>query len=207
MKKPEVWMIRIKDNMISNHYKEKCKYSWQRQGYKVRYYDAITPETIPKTPSLYFNDPIRFKIKKRFFSETEMAVWFSHFLLWKFCSDKLTPIIICEHDALLYKPIPEKIFNSPIAGLCYASVFTDKRVKKPRKTAGGAYLLSPKIATYMYDIHSNPNTHDIVHNVDAIIEKFIDSYGQWENCVTQFYSSKIGTTIDHGKPNISGKGR
>jgi hypothetical protein len=59
MKKPEVWMISISDNPISQHYKNICVPSWQKFGYSVNHFEAITPRSLKNSNNLKFYKKIR----------------------------------------------------------------------------------------------------------------------------------------------------
>jgi len=203
--KPEVWMIRIKNCKLSNHYKKISSYSWKRAGFKVRYYDAVTPKTMPRYRELNFAQNRRKMMKGKYFSETEQAVWYSHYNLWHFCAFSVKPIIIAEHDAVLVNPIPESLYEEDIVSFGYSSnlsYLNDNKntVKAPVKyLAGTAYYIKPTIASKMYEHHSNPGATKIAINCDGIVHDFVDMYGKRYNSVTPYCNNIKGRTIVHPK--------
>ena len=101
--KPEVWMIAITDNPVSIYFKNEVMPSWGE--YVVNHFEAKTPKNL-SVDCDFLN--LTFKQKKDLiieFSDTEKAVWYSHYFLWKHCWDTQTPIIIVEHDVKLLEDL------------------------------------------------------------------------------------------------------
>lgn len=201
--KPDVWMIRIKNSPLSNYYKKMSTHTWKREGFKVKYFDAITPKSIPGYEELNFAQTKRKNARGKYFSKTEISVWYSHYILWHFCAYNFKPIIIAEHDALLINKIPDHVFEKQIVCLGYDTTLTFLNYRTNRNTcvksfgAGYAYYLTPKIASMMYESHSNPGATNIVNNSDGIIHKFQDHYGERHFCVTPLVDHTKGNTIYH----------
>lgn len=115
--RPPVLMIRMKDHEKSEEYAEISRKSWEKEGFTVTYFDAITPETMTDIePIIDFREKLLLRPKelerqamakskgyefKGIFSETEKAVWYSHVKVWEHVIETKEPTIICEHDALL----------------------------------------------------------------------------------------------------------
>lgn len=91
-------MIVIKDNPVSEAYARHCKNSWV--GFNLRYYDAVTPETLHLHSGLKFGK----RGNGRELTETEKACLYSQFNLWKKCAIENVPLLILEHDAWLENP-------------------------------------------------------------------------------------------------------
>ena len=89
-------MIRIKDDPISEAYAAYCSPSWE--GFNLKYYDAITPETLHLQSGLTFG-----KKNNRDLTDKEKACLYSQYNLWKKCAVENVPILILEHDAWLEK--------------------------------------------------------------------------------------------------------
>ena len=108
--KPDVLMIVMRGNRLSERYAKKSRKTWEKYGFNVEYFSAYTPETMPD----YLDFSVRNKSKKTlileerfkkkiepYFSETEQAVWYSHLEVWKYIIKQNKPYIVSEHDAIL----------------------------------------------------------------------------------------------------------
>jgi hypothetical protein len=91
-------MIRIKGNDVSEKYAKYCNRSWV--GFDLRYYDAVTPETLHEQSGLTFGT----RGNGRELTDTEKACFYSQYNLWKKCAIERVPILVLEHDAYLRKP-------------------------------------------------------------------------------------------------------
>jgi len=91
-------MIRVKDDLISEAYASYCARSWE--GFNLRFYDAITPNTLDSQSGLTFGS----RSNGRELTDTEKACLYSQYNLWKKCATENVPILILEHDAWLENP-------------------------------------------------------------------------------------------------------
>lgn len=91
-------MIRMSGNEVSRRYAEKAAGSWV--GFNLRFYEAITPDTLASQSGLTFGT----RGDKRELTDTEKACFYSQYNLWKKCAAENVPILILEHDAYLKKP-------------------------------------------------------------------------------------------------------
>lgn len=91
-------MIVIKDDPVSEAYARYCRKSWA--GFDLRYYDAVTPETLDQQSGLAFGK----RGKGRELTDTEKACLYSQYNLWKKCAIENVPMLILEHDAWLDNP-------------------------------------------------------------------------------------------------------
>jgi len=91
-------MIRDKNNPVSMKYATHCSRSWG--GFDLRFYDAITPETLGSQSGLSFGT----RGNGRSLTDTEKACFYSQYNLWKKCSIENVPMLILEHDAWLENP-------------------------------------------------------------------------------------------------------
>jgi GR25 family glycosyltransferase involved in LPS biosynthesis len=89
-----IWMIQIPDNSVSDYYKKLSLSTWEKFGYKINMFDAITPKILDDYDYLEFGKYYDF----REFTDTEKAGFYSHVELWKKCIDMNEPITIIEHD-------------------------------------------------------------------------------------------------------------
>ena len=89
---------------ISEMYKREVLPTWKSFGHNVNSFEATTPK------DLVYKNKLDFKIKitgkKREFTSTEKAVWYSHFELWCKCLIQ-GPLIVLEHDSKLVKQLPD----------------------------------------------------------------------------------------------------
>lgn len=95
-------MIKIDDNLASEAYARYASKSWT--GFNLKYFSAITPETVDQYDELSFGT----KGNGRELTPTEKACFYSQYLLWKKCSIEQVPLLILEHDAYLKNPTPIK---------------------------------------------------------------------------------------------------
>jgi GR25 family glycosyltransferase involved in LPS biosynthesis len=89
-----IWMIQIPDNGVSDYYKKLSLPTWEKFGYEINMFDAVTPDTLNNYNYLEFGKYYDF----REFTDTEKAGFYSHVELWKKCIDMNEPITIIEHD-------------------------------------------------------------------------------------------------------------
>jgi GR25 family glycosyltransferase involved in LPS biosynthesis len=193
MKKPDVWMIAISGNSISMHYRNLVVDSWRNFGHTVNHFEAVTPEDLKLEQ--YQLLPIKKKHSNRTnksveFTETEIAVWYSHYYTWKLCFEMDEPIIVAEHDIQLLKEIDSEVYNYNIA--CLAHVL---RKNKIVQLGGGSYYITPKGAKELLRIR-----HDkaIIKNSDAWIHNRCDKMGKWFHYHSiQIKDDAIGVTVFH----------
>lgn len=91
-------MIRVKDDPVSEAYANYCSKSWE--GFELKFYDAITPETLDDQRGLTFGR----RANGRGLTGTERACFYSQYNLWRKCAVENRPILILEHDAWLRNP-------------------------------------------------------------------------------------------------------
>lgn len=182
---PEVWMISITGNPISEYYKKYVTPSWS--GYKINHFEAVTPETTLNNFKYLNFGKKRDKID---FTETEKACWYSHVECWVIARTR--PIIVVEHDVLLQEPIPKEVFSS---AMCCMS---NSNMKTKQKHAGGAYYLTPEVAKHM--VNHVKCERNITYNSDAIIHRKCDEFGVWnQHLCHQYQDREIGFTVEHNK--------
>ena len=93
-------MIRVKGNDISEAYAGHCSKSWT--GFNLRYWDAVTPNTLSQQSGLTFGK----RGNGAELTDTEKACFYSQYHLWKKCATEKKPILILEHDAWLQNSAP-----------------------------------------------------------------------------------------------------
>lgn len=190
--KPEVWMIAITDNPISMYFKNEVISSWE--GYVVNHFEAKTPKDL-SIDCDFLN--LAFKQRKNSiieFSDTEKAVWYSHYFLWKHCWDTQTPIIVIEHDVKLLEDLEAEVFEYDMACLCHDTRYNSDQNPK---LAGGAYYIKPRAARKLMEVRHKKK---IINNSDSWIHSICDKFGKWyDHKCEQFKNSEVGTTIVHNK--------
>lgn len=193
--KPDVWMIVIDDHPSSIYYRDRVLPSWLNLGYRVNLFSAVTPKDLDKYSELSFfkkHNKKRDSISE--FTDTEKAVWYSHFLLWKQCVEDNTPIIICEHDIELVVPIQRELFDNEMVCLSH----DPPNDIKPRQThlAGGAYYITPKVARYLISVKKKR----VTFNSDSWIHNTCDKFGKWHiSKCKQIKDPNVGVTVTHNK--------
>lgn len=152
----QIRMIRIKEHPVSEMYARICKKSWDDLNYNVKYFDAVTPK------DLVYRKEILFKEGK--FSDTEKAVWYSHFDLWKICASSGETMIILEHDSYLHNKIAE-LRGNEFKFLSYINRDFGRHTGI-HLAPGSGYFLTPKKAKSF--VHA-ATTGKIKHNLDGFI--------------------------------------
>lgn len=190
-----IWMISISDNPVSQYWKSEVIDSWTSRGYAVNHFEAITPKSVNQ-----FDQELTFTSNqnRRPFTDTEKAVFCSHYCLWKKALEN--PLIVVEHDILLQCDLPSVFSNELVDG--FATTYVP-RLKEYRMLPAGAYYITPSGAS---ELISAVTSKPITSNVDAYLyrlglsinRKCPDTYGA--NLIAeQMFDPLIGTTIQHGK--------
>lgn len=181
---PKVFIIQISGNEISQHYLKQMLPSWQI--YDPVLFEAIVPDNLRHRCLLQFGKK-RDKIE---FTETEKAVWYSHYECWDLCWKIKEPIIVVEHDVHRIKSIDPTIFNEKMA--CIAHTMNGK---KPAKLGGGAYYITPSAARRLLTARHAKN---INYNSDVWIHRLCDKIGRWDMMTCkQINDDNVGRTVEH----------
>lgn len=211
---PEVWMISISDCEVSQYYRQICQPSWEQQGFQVHHFEAITPKDVDIINSgvLRFGrkNPTKYRTQCDF-SETEKAIWYSHYYLWQHCStSRARPIIIIEQD-MYFKEMPGLLSSNSIPyGVMYACLGTAyyDMIRKFTPQVAGAYYLHPNFA---YELHRSTSSGRLIQsNVDGwmmnygkrVYRKYNKSGAkifdkEYSKTSQHIYEPEIGATIKH----------
>jgi hypothetical protein len=152
----EVWMI----SLIGNHHADALRTvtvpKWEKEGLKVNLFDAITPNTMYDLPY-----QLKFGMKENLnrnpveFTETEKAVWYSHFCLWEKCVIEDKPFLILEEDTRPIKKVPQNFSVDSLLQLA---------------RLGAAYIIRPIDCRKKWLETALKRT--LTYNVDNIISSF-----------------------------------
>ena len=200
---PDIYMISISDNTVSQMYKNKVLASWENNGYKVNHFEAVTPDDLPYQRGINFSgEKIYNSGRRRVMTSTEMACFYSHYNLWKKTARQNRPIIIIEHDSLLTRHLPSNIIESR-----YLSFVDNQRPSRKPTTndpgdgtgrflaPGSGYALFPDTARGLVNYVGQ---HSIGSNSDGILRNAIN----WRKYPDYFYIKQIVidnlVTVDHG---------
>lgn len=190
------YMIVVEGNKASEYYYNYCKPSWEKIGLTVNRFKAITPQTVKHTGLRFekYVQQAKYTTKNinADFTDTEKAVWCSHFTLWQECCYLNESIIVLEHDTYLEKP--ENLWYDP----SYGMIFYDK-------AAMGSYLITPIIARelveYAYSIkiwggpYGSIQTFRHNHKIEDLIVN--DQHEKYNPASNQVMSKTYGNTVDH----------
>jgi GR25 family glycosyltransferase involved in LPS biosynthesis len=105
----KTFIIRLKNNIISEKYSLECVEQAKIFGVNVEYFDAIN--------GLEYQSHLeQLKIKPRYkFKKGRAGVFgcfLSHYYLWKKCVEENIPFVILEHDGFFIRPLPKNILDS-----------------------------------------------------------------------------------------------
>ena len=193
----DIHMIVMSEHPISQMYSRITIPSWEKLNYKVNLFEAVTPK------DLYKKTKLDFAMKKskggvRPFTETEKAVWYSHFELWCLCATKRNPIVIIEHDSLLKKELPD-FKGHGYKLLSYMD--RDFRPKGKAIAAGSGYYITPELA---FRLIANAVSTEIDQNSDGFIGSICNIVKQ-HKMRDFYYIEQINidglNTIDHKNPH------
>lgn len=193
--KPQVWMLVMSGNPISDYYRNLALPSWLEAGFDVNFFEGVTPETYIDQRGLSFaNKHSKSSPQGVMFTLSEKCVWYGHFYLWEKCVRDNTPIIVCEHDIELVEDIQPEIYQLPIA--CLSHDPPDIRKEHRTSLAGGAYYITPDIARRMLTIREGA----IRLNSDGWIWEICRRYGEYhyDKC-SHIKNYSVGFTTDHNK--------
>lgn len=113
----QAYIIRIKDNKVSEKHASKCAKSCEDVGMLYSYWDAYDgtgEDIIPPDHHNVIMDCM--KITDHYLTRGEVACALSHISLWSKCVLLDKPIVILEHDAIMLEPyIEHNMYNS----ICY----------------------------------------------------------------------------------------
>ena len=190
----EVWMIAISHSGISQLYVKECSPSWK--NYNLNFFEAITPRSLPSLNELSF---FKKNISNKPFTDTEKAVWYSHYLLWKKCWEEEKPLIIIEHDSILRKDIGEVGRSKLLSFLKGRKFYKSDPVENGNiLSPGSGYVIFPDdIITLI-----NHCKHiSISGNVDGYIRSYIQKKYGWPSDFSYIEQIKIDNlaTIYHGR--------
>jgi glycosyl transferase family 25 len=102
------FIIRLKDNSISETHAKECIDQAAKFGISVNYFDAINGLEYPKHLDILKISP-RYKFKKG--RAGVFGCFLSHYYLWQQCVKDNVPYIILEHDGYFIKPLPANVLD------------------------------------------------------------------------------------------------
>lgn len=102
----KTFIIRLKNNIISEKHAAECVEQAAKFGINVEYFDAINGLDYPAHLARLKITP-RYKFKKK--KAGVFGCFLSHYYLWKMCVELNEPIVILEHDGYFIKDMPNNI--------------------------------------------------------------------------------------------------
>ena len=188
-----VYVISMSEHPISQMYLREIRSSWKK--HRLIEFEATTPKDLIYKNKLDFST--KTVGKKREFTSTEKAVWYSHFELWCKCVRE-GPLIVIEHDSKLVKPLP----NLKKEGYKFLS-FIERDFGKTGKhiAPGSGYYITPPISERLI---GKAIASPITQNSDGHLSTVMN----WKRQVKMddfYYIEQINfdglNTIDHKNPN------
>ena len=104
----KTYIIRLKDNPISEKYATDCVEQAAKLGINVEYFDAINGLEY-QSHLAKLNIHPKYKFKKG--RAGVYGCFLSHYYLWKKCIADGVPYLILEHDGYFVRPFPENILD------------------------------------------------------------------------------------------------
>jgi glycosyl transferase family 25 len=102
------FIIRLKNNLISEKYADECVEQAKKFNIDVNYFDAINGLDYQQHLNKLKIAP-RYKFKKG--RAGVFGCFLSHYYLWKECAKSNEPFIILEHDGYFIRPLPENVLD------------------------------------------------------------------------------------------------
>lgn len=112
------FIIRMKNNDLSNKLAERCAASCERVGQSYSYWDAYdgTQGEKIEIPEHHSETMSMIKVTNHYLTRAEVACALSHISLWIKCVVVDMPIVILEHDSIMLQPYnTHRVYNS----ICY----------------------------------------------------------------------------------------
>jgi len=203
-------MISLSNNTASVMYRELAQKTWTDHGYTVKNLEGTVPADLPNLDHIKFITKKYRSGKERPFTDTEKAVWYSHWFAWRKIVRDNQPAIILEHDSFLTRPLPrlnedrllsyvkdENPRRKKNLGRNADPGFVDIRGNTLYLAPGSGYYLTPRTASKMVQ---EAKLNDIDCNSDGFIRYYIDwkEYGYKFNFIEQRVIGNL-VTVDHGK--------
>lgn len=196
----------MSEHPVSQFYVSKVLPSWERNNYEVELFEAVTPLDLPKFDELGFQY-LTYKDHsfRRDFTETERAVWYSHYLLWEKCVRNERPMVIIEHDSRLLRHIPVDLKGPKFLSFVNDTWTVHRKASNgdPGDDAtrrylapGSGYWLTPKVAEAMILTALNM---DINLQVDGFLRRFIPVHEKSDVYFIEQINIDGLNTIDHKK--------
>lgn len=186
-------MIAMQDHPVSVMYVRSVSESWA--GYPLNMFPATTPKDLVYKTKLDFG--MKVTGKRREFTSTEKAVWYSHFELWCLCIKK-GPLVVVEHDSKLVKPLPD-MSNEGYKFLSF--IDRDFGNKGKHIAPGSGYYITPPIAERLV---AKAVCEPILHNSDGHLSTIMN-WNRQNQMKDYYYIEQINfeglNTIDHKNPN------
>lgn len=186
-------MIAMQDHPVSVMYVRSVTESWA--GYSLNMFPATTPKDLVYKTKLDFG--MKVTGKRREFTSTEKAVWYSHFELWCLCIKK-GPLVVVEHDSKLVKPLPD-MSNEGYKFLSF--IDRDFGNKGKHIAPGSGYYITPPIAERLV---AKAVCEPILHNSDGHLSTIMN-WNRQNQMKDYYYIEQINfeglNTIDHKNPN------
>lgn len=190
----KIRMINMREHPVSEMYTRITIPSWEKFGYSIKKFEAVTPKDLYKKQKLDFGDK-----GNRNFTYTEIAVWYSHFELWCEAIRTNSKMIIIEHDSKLIKQLPD-LTDEGHKFLSYINRDFGKD-KGTHLAPGSGYYITPIVAQRLV---SNAVASNIKENSDGFLSRNLNGRRQ-KNKNDYHYIEQINidglNTIDHKNPN------
>jgi glycosyl transferase family 25 len=105
----KAFIIRLKNNPISEKYASLCIEQASKFNINVEYFDAINGLEYQQHLT-QLNIYPKYKFKKG--RAGVFGCFLSHYYLWKKCADENVPYVMLEHDGFFIRPLPDNILES-----------------------------------------------------------------------------------------------
>ncbi len=196
--------IVVRGNETSEYYYSKIEPVWKSIEIDLQRVDAVTPATLPEGPLKFGRNTLRkytrLNPKGKAFTNTERAVWYSHYKLWCKCIDMDERILIMEHDCV---PVfleklwytDDLLFKSFDKGALGCYTITPEIAKMFKKHLEGNYIITMgplgTLVNLVYTVENDKTNRrwNLIEGVD----------NRYDPGCTQIIHSKFGTTIQHYK--------
>ena len=204
------YIIRLKNNAISEKMAARCAQSCEMVGQQYVFwdaYDGTNKQDGIKIPNHHNIVMDLIKITNHFISRSEVATALSHISLWVECAKLDTPIVILEHDAIMIQPYHEhKLFNS------IAYLGSVEQYKKgwqilptpPHASDGPNYHFICRAHAYAIDpvIAKNLIAHAIKYGIYASLDIMIraDIFPIHQMGIVAYDESDVENTTILGRP-------
>lgn len=170
------YIIRLKGHELSESLAKRCADSCDKVGIKYQYWDAFDGTKDDINPPENLNSFMKMvKITDHFLTRSEVACALSHISLWAKCVEDDVPLVVLEHDAIMFAPYRDHTMYNSISYLgCIEQVKDNWEVRPtpPHGSMGPNYHFICRAHAYSIDpaVAKNMLAHVLKYGINSSLD-------------------------------------